>query len=149
MLWRKNWCNLRYVASCITVTQQSKYLAFWCSCKIFVATKILMGEAVLFIFECLFGCDFLVIKNCSRTFLVYLFLRFSGISYRRFIAIHYKFKLSTYVQEPLVIGRRGLHTEILKQGNGWQQIMDTSSPVWKKSFMSIMWGSASEVTVVF
>jgi hypothetical protein len=29
------------------------------------------------------------------------------ISYRRFIAIRYKFKCSTYIQEPLVIGRRG------------------------------------------
>ena len=29
------------------------------------------------------------------------------ISYGRFIAIRYNFKLSTYVQEPLVIGRRG------------------------------------------
>ena len=44
---------------------------------------------------------------CSRTFLVYLFLRFPFISYGRFIAIRYNFKRSTYVQEPLVIGRRG------------------------------------------
>ena len=44
---------------------------------------------------------------CSRTFLVYLFIRFARISYGRFIAVPYKFKLSTYVQELLVIGRRG------------------------------------------
>jgi hypothetical protein len=31
----------------------------------------------------------------------------AGLSYGRFIAIRYKFKLSTYIQEPLVAGRRG------------------------------------------
>ena len=46
-------------------------------------------------------------KACSRSFLVWLFTGFAGISYGRFMAIHYKFNLSTYVQEPLVIGRRG------------------------------------------
>jgi len=46
-------------------------------------------------------------KVCSRTFLVYLFIRFACISYGRFIVICYKFKLSVYVQELLVIGRRG------------------------------------------
>jgi hypothetical protein len=35
------------------------------------------------------------------------FIRFARISYRRFIAIRYKFKRSTYIQEPLIIGRRG------------------------------------------
>jgi hypothetical protein len=45
--------------------------------------------------------------RCSQTFLVYLFLRFACISYGQFIAIHYKLNLSTYVQEPLAIGRRG------------------------------------------
>ena len=44
---------------------------------------------------------------CSWIFLVYLFIWCACISYGRFIAISYKFKLSTYVQEPLVIGRRG------------------------------------------
>jgi len=33
-------------------------------------------------------------------------MRFAGISYGGFIAIYYRFKWSTYVQEPLVIGRR-------------------------------------------
>jgi hypothetical protein len=41
---------------------------------------------------------------CSRTFLVYLFIRFAHISYRRYIAIHFDFKLSTYIYEPLVVG---------------------------------------------
>jgi hypothetical protein len=45
---------------------------------------------------------------CSRTFLVYLLLeRFASLSYGWFLAIRYKFELSTYIQEPLVIGRRG------------------------------------------
>jgi len=35
------------------------------------------------------------------------FIRFARISYGRFIAIHYMYNLSTYVQEPFVIGRRG------------------------------------------
>ena len=39
--------------------------------------------------------------------LVYLFLRFVGVSYRWFMGMRCKFNLSTYVQEPLVIGRRG------------------------------------------
>jgi hypothetical protein len=43
----------------------------------------------------------------SRTFLVYLFIGFARISYGRFIAMRYKFKRSTYIQEPLVIGERG------------------------------------------
>jgi hypothetical protein len=42
----------------------------------------------------------------AETFLVYLFIRFARISYGRFIAISYKFKLSTYIQEPMVTGRR-------------------------------------------
>jgi hypothetical protein len=45
--------------------------------------------------------------HCSRKFLVYLFIRFDRISYWPFIAMSYKFELSTYVQEPLVIGSRG------------------------------------------
>jgi hypothetical protein len=40
---------------------------------------------------------------CGQTFLVYLFIRFARISYRRFIAICYKFKHSTYIVEPRVI----------------------------------------------
>ena len=44
---------------------------------------------------------------CSRTFLVWLFIRFAGISYGQFIAICYKSKLSMCVQEPLMIGRTG------------------------------------------
>jgi hypothetical protein len=47
------------------------------------------------------------IHHCSQTFLVYLFLRFASISYGRFVAIHCKLNLSSYVQELLVIGRRG------------------------------------------
>jgi hypothetical protein len=43
-------------------------------------------------------------SHCRRILLVYLFIRFSRISYGRFIAIRYKFKRSTYIQEPLVIG---------------------------------------------
>ena len=39
--------------------------------------------------------------------LVHLFVRFAGESYGRFIAVHCKFKLSTFVQEPLMIRRRG------------------------------------------
>jgi len=59
------------------------------------------------------------ISLCSRTFLVYLFIRFARISYGRFIAVRYTFKLSTYVQEPLVIGRRGfVQRERFKRGNG-------------------------------
>jgi hypothetical protein len=50
---------------------------------------------------------------CSRILLVYLFIRFGGIGYGPFIAMRYNFKLSTYVQEPLVLGRRGcVQTEI-------------------------------------
>jgi hypothetical protein len=47
------------------------------------------------------------VHYCSWTLLVYLFMRFAAISYRRFIAIRYKFKRSTHIQELLVIGRRG------------------------------------------
>jgi hypothetical protein len=51
--------------------------------------------------------------GCSRTVLIYLFLGFALISYGRFVAVRYKFILSTYVQEPLVIGTRGcVQTEI-------------------------------------
>ena len=39
--------------------------------------------------------------------LLYLFIRFARINYGWFTAISYKFNLSTYVQEQLVIGRRG------------------------------------------
>ena len=54
------------------------------------------------------GCQLLFSYGwCSRTFLTHLFLRFACVSYRRFMAIRYMFNLSMYVQEPLVIGRRG------------------------------------------
>jgi hypothetical protein len=36
-----------------------------------------------------------------------LCIRIALISFGQFIATRYKFKLSTYIQEPLVIGRRG------------------------------------------
>jgi len=39
--------------------------------------------------------------------LVYLFIWFARISYGRFVATHCKFKVSMYVQELLVVGRRG------------------------------------------
>jgi hypothetical protein len=42
-----------------------------------------------------------------RTFLVYLFITFARIIYARFIVIRYKYKLSTNIQERLLIGRRG------------------------------------------
>ena len=45
--------------------------------------------------------------RCSRTFSYICLLGLLAISYRRFIAIRSKFKLSTYVQEMLVVGRRG------------------------------------------
>jgi hypothetical protein len=54
---------------------------------------------------------------CSRILLVYLFIRFARISYGRFIAMRYNFKLSTYIQEPLVIG--GVeYRERFKRENG-------------------------------
>ena len=61
--------------------------------------------------------------SCSRTFLVYLFLRFPCVNYGWLIATRYRFNLSLYVQEPLVIGRRGpmgrdLNEETLAADNG-------------------------------
>jgi hypothetical protein len=47
--------------------------------------------------------------------LVYLFIRFAGVSYGRFMVMRYKFNLSTYVQEPLVIARRGCTGRHLKE----------------------------------
>jgi len=38
----------------------------------------------------------------------------AGLNYKWFIAIHYKLKLPTYIQELLVIGRRGLPMERFK-----------------------------------
>ena len=43
----------------------------------------------------------------SRKYLVYIFLRFARISYGRLLAIRYRFKQSKYIQDPLMIGRRG------------------------------------------
>ena len=37
-------------------------------------------------------------KVCSPTFSIYLFLRFAGVSYGRFIAVRFGFNLSTYIQ---------------------------------------------------
>jgi len=34
-------------------------------------------------------------------------MRFAGVSYGQFMAMRYKFNLLTYIQKPLVIGRRG------------------------------------------
>jgi len=68
-------------------------------------------------------CVCVCLLYCGRTFLVYLFIRFTCISYGRFIDIRYKVKLSTYVQEPLAIGRRGC-VQRFKEGNGQQQITE-------------------------
>ena len=38
---------------------------------------------------------------------MYPFIGFAGISYGRFVAVRYKFNLSVYVKEPLVIVRWG------------------------------------------
>jgi hypothetical protein len=47
----------------------------------------------------------------------YVFIRFARIRYRRFIPIRYKFKHSTYIQEPLVI--EGIeYRERFKRENG-------------------------------
>jgi hypothetical protein len=65
----------------------------------------------------------------SRTLLLYLFIRVTRVSYMQFIAIRYKFKRSTYIQEQLVIGRRGCVQRRFKRENGYQQITEASSPV--------------------
>jgi len=46
-----------------------------------------------------------------------LFIRFAGISYRHFMATR-KFNLSMYIQELLVIGRRGCTGRDLAADNG-------------------------------
>jgi hypothetical protein len=51
-------------------------------------------------------------SNCKRTVLVYLFVMFDRISYGRFTAVGYKFKRPTYIQEPLVIGRRSTERDL-------------------------------------
>jgi hypothetical protein len=48
---------------------------------------------------------------------------FAGVSYGRFMAMPYKFNLLTYVQEPMVLGRRDctgrdLNEETLAADNG-------------------------------
>jgi len=40
-----------------------------------------------------------LVKLCSRTLLIYLFLRFAGVSYGRFIAVRFGFNLSTFIQK--------------------------------------------------
>jgi len=37
-------------------------------------------------------------KDCSGTFFIYLFLKFAGVSYGRFIAVHFGFNLPMYIQ---------------------------------------------------
>jgi hypothetical protein len=43
-------------------------------------------------------------EKSERRFFLFILVWFACISYGRLIAIHYKFNLSTYVQELLVIG---------------------------------------------
>jgi hypothetical protein len=43
--------------------------------------------------------------GCSRSFSIVI--RFAGFCYGRFMIMHYKFNLVTYVQRPLVVDRRG------------------------------------------
>jgi hypothetical protein len=57
------------------------------------------------------------IQQLPIVFFVYLCIRFAHISYGQFIAIRYKFKLSTYILEPLVVG--GVeYRERFKRENG-------------------------------
>ena len=49
----------------------------------------------------------------------HLYIRFACISYEQFVAVRFKFKLSTYVQEPLVTGIGGVVCrERFKRRNG-------------------------------
>jgi hypothetical protein len=59
---------------------------------------------VIHLYICLYVYTY-VCMYYSGTFLEYLFIRFARISYGRFIAMRYKFKLSAYILEPLVIGQ--------------------------------------------
>ena len=53
------------------------------------------------------------------------------------MAMRYKFNLSTYVQEPMVIDRRGCMGRDLNE-ECWQRITDASSPVRKQSCTRVM-----------
>jgi len=68
------------------------------------------------------------LRGCCLKFLIYLFLRFTGISYGRFMAMCCRF-ICQHMLEPLVIGRRGLYGERFKWRNGWEQIMDAGNAV--------------------
>ena len=77
---------------------------YMCVCVcVCVCVYCIVAEHFLFITLAIYMC----LLYCSQTFLAYLFIMFACISYGRFIAIRCKFKLSTYAQEPLAIGRRG------------------------------------------
>jgi hypothetical protein len=67
--------------------------------------------------------------GCSRTFFIYLFLRFAGVSYERFIAVRFGFNLSTYIQN--CWGWEG--GERFKRRNDWEQLTDGSNPVRSQS----------------
>ena len=74
--------------------------------------------------------------DCSRTFLIHLFVRFAGVSYGWFVAVRFGFNLST-CSEPLVIGRRGCMGRD-KWRNSWGQLTHASNPVRKPSHMSVV-----------
>jgi len=108
-----------------------------------VPVHILATVSVLVYVACLLGkytnwnAMFPIYACCSRTFFIYLFLRFTGVSYGQFIAIHFGFNLSTYIQNCWwqVGGER------FKWPNGWERLTDTSNPVWKQSRTRVVWGS--------
>jgi hypothetical protein len=78
------------------------------SCFESLVTRILAQGVTLQALFAVLGVKIWTNIRCSRNVLVCLFNRFAPISYGQFIAIRYKFKRSTYNQEPLVIGRRGV-----------------------------------------
>ena len=71
---------------------------------------------------------------CSWTFLIYLFLRFVGVSYGWFVAVRFGFNLSTYIQNRWwkVGGER------FKWQNRWELITDASNPVWSQSHTGVV-----------
>ena len=73
--------------------------------------------------QALFAPTYAFYIYCSRTFLIYLFIRIAGVSYGRFIAVRFGFNLLTYSQNRLwevgwVLRERDLNKKRLAADNG-------------------------------
>ena len=89
-----------------------------------------------------FSFDYINTVYCSRSFSIDI--RFAGVCCELFMAMRYKFNLVTYVQRPLLIGRRSGKKRNLNEITAGNRQRTLAVEGGKQSRTGAMWVSASD-----